>query len=64
MWCFFVADARPSGEPGHAPEAGIELVLYDGTLPALLSEKGFYSSLSCSALFAALMRGKMKFQPE
>jgi ADP-ribose pyrophosphatase len=64
MWCYFVADARPSGEPGHEPEAGIELVLYDGKLPALLSEQGFYSSLSCSALFAAVMRGRLKFQPD
>jgi 8-oxo-dGTP pyrophosphatase MutT (NUDIX family) len=64
MWCFFVADARPSGEPGHEPEAGIELVFYDGKLPALLSEKGFCSSLSCSALFAAIMRGRLKFQPD
>jgi ADP-ribose pyrophosphatase YjhB (NUDIX family) len=60
MWCYFVADAQPSGEP----EAGTELVLYDGTLPSLLSEKGFESSLSCAALFAAVMRGKLKFRPD
>ncbi len=64
MWCYYVADARPSGEPWHEPEAGIELVLYEGTLPALLSEKGFYSSLSCSALFAAVLRGKLKCRPD
>jgi ADP-ribose pyrophosphatase YjhB (NUDIX family) len=62
MWCYFVADARPSDGPARAVEAGIDLVFYDGTLPALMSEKGFYSSLSCSALFAAIMRGRLKFQ--
>jgi ADP-ribose pyrophosphatase YjhB (NUDIX family) len=64
MWCYFVADARPSGEPGHEPEAGIELVLWGGTLPSLLSEKGFESSLSCSALFAAVLRGKLKLRTD
>jgi ADP-ribose pyrophosphatase YjhB (NUDIX family) len=64
MWCYFVADAHPSGKPGHEPEEGIELVLYGGTLPSLLSENGFCSSLSCSALFAALMCGKLKSRPD
>lgn len=60
MWCYFVTDARPSDRPEHQVEEGIERVLYEGTLPALLSEEGFESSLSCSALFAAVMRGKLK----
>lgn len=62
MWCYFVADVRPSTKPGDEVEAGIELILYDGTLPALLYEKGFESSLSCTALFAALLRGKLKLK--
>jgi ADP-ribose pyrophosphatase len=62
MWCYFVGDARPSDDPAHKVEQGIDLVLYDGTLPALLSEKGFSSSLSCGALFAAIMRGRLKVE--
>jgi ADP-ribose pyrophosphatase len=60
MWCYFVADVRPSDKPEHQIEEGIERVLYEGTLPALLTEEGFQSSLSCSALYAAVMRGKLK----
>lgn len=60
MWCYFVAGVKPSEDPEYKIEEGIDLILYDGTLPALLSEKGFQSSLTCSALFAALMRGRLK----
>lgn len=56
MWCYFVANARPQGEV----ETGIDLVRYEGRLPALLDEPGFCSSLSHAALFAAIMRGKLK----
>ena len=57
MWCYYVADAHPSAAE---VEAGIELVFFDGKLASLLDEKSFQSSLSFSALFAAVLRGKLK----
>jgi 8-oxo-dGTP pyrophosphatase MutT (NUDIX family) len=60
MWCFFAGDALPTRDPAYRPEAGIDFVLYQGTLRELLREKAFYSALNCAALFAAVLQGKLK----
>ena len=60
MWCFFAGNALPTGDAAYEPEAGIDSVLYKGTLRDLLREKGFYSALNCAALFAAVVQGKLK----
>ena len=60
MWCFFAGHARPTRNAAYRPEAGIDFVLYRGTLRDLLAEKGFYSALNCAALFAAVLQGKLK----
>jgi ADP-ribose pyrophosphatase len=58
MWCFFAANARPRKDACLEP--GMELVLYGKGLAALLEEKEFYSSGSCAALFAALVKGRIR----
>ena len=60
MWCFFAGHALPTRNPAHQPEAGIDFVLYRGSLRDLLKEEGFYSALNCAALFAAVLHGKLK----
>ena len=60
MWCFFAGNALLTGNAAYEPEAGIDFVLYKGTLRDLLREKGFYSALNCAALFAAVVQGKLK----
>ena len=60
MWCYFVADARPSNNPAHQIEAGIDLVLHEGPLKPLLADKAFCSSLTYSSLFTAILLGKLK----
>ena len=58
MWCFFAHGARPRRD---APlETGMELVLYGKGFAALLEEPEFYSSGSCAALFAAVVKGKIR----
>ena len=60
MWCFFAGDALPTRNPAYKPEAGIDFVLYRGSLSDLLQGKGFYSALNCAALFAAVLHGKLR----
>jgi 8-oxo-dGTP pyrophosphatase MutT (NUDIX family) len=60
MWCFFAPDARPAPDAAAHREAGLDLVLYDRGLPALLDEPDFYSSPSCTGLFTAIARGVLK----
>jgi 8-oxo-dGTP pyrophosphatase MutT (NUDIX family) len=60
MWCFFAGNALPTRNSAYRPEAGIDLVLYQGTLRDLLQEERFYSALNCAALFAAVLRGKLR----
>jgi ADP-ribose pyrophosphatase YjhB (NUDIX family) len=58
MWCFFAVNARPRQDARLEP--GMELVLYGKGLAALLEEEEFYSSGSCAALFAALVKGRIR----
>ncbi|HWY77604.1 MAG TPA: NUDIX hydrolase [Verrucomicrobiae bacterium] len=59
MWCYFASNARPSNDPKHEVEAGIELVAYDGSVRALVGNEEFYSSLGYAAIFAAMARGRI-----
>ena len=60
MWCFLATDARPVAGAEAQREAGIDLILYDRGVRALIEEKGFYSAPSCAALFFAVLRGGLK----
>jgi ADP-ribose pyrophosphatase len=60
MWCFFAGDARPSPDPAHQVEAGIEFMIHPGPVRALLAERDFSSALNYAALFTAVLAGKIK----
>lgn len=60
MWVFFAEDARPSPNAAGFREAGLDLVLYDRGIPALLREPEFYSAPTCAALFLALAHGRLQ----
>ena len=60
MWCFFAADARPAIGAEAQREAGVDLVLYERGVRALIEEKEFYSAPSCAALLLAALRGELK----
>jgi ADP-ribose pyrophosphatase len=60
MWCFFAANARPTARPETQGEAGVEPVLYDRGIRALIDEKDFYSAPNCAALLFAALRGDLK----
>jgi ADP-ribose pyrophosphatase len=57
MWCFLATDARPAAGAEAQREVGVELVLYDRGVRALIEEEEFYSAPSCAALLFALLRG-------
>ena len=60
MWCFFAADARPASGAEAQREAGVDLILYERGVRALIEEKEFYSAPSCTALLLAALRGELK----
>jgi ADP-ribose pyrophosphatase len=62
MWCYFAANARPTSDPNHQMEAGVELVAYDGPIRALIDKQEFCSSLSYAAIFAAVARGRISLE--
>ncbi len=57
MWCFLAADAKPVEEAEVKREAGVDLVLYDHGVKALIEDKEFYSAPSCAALLFGVLRG-------
>ncbi|HWY75857.1 MAG TPA: NUDIX hydrolase [Verrucomicrobiae bacterium] len=59
MWVFFAGNARPSSQPEHRVEAGIDFVLFPGSVRKLVAEKDFDSALNHAALFAAVLRGRL-----
>ena len=60
LWCFFAANAVPTRDPLHQLEAGIDFVRYRGTVRELAESSEFCSALHRAALFAAVVRGKLK----
>jgi ADP-ribose pyrophosphatase len=59
MWVFFARNARPSSDPAHRVEAGIDFVLYPGAIRDLVAEKDFDSALNYAALLAAVLKGRL-----
>ncbi len=59
MWTYFAGDARPTANTGSPGEAGVDLVIYEGAVRALLAQPDFCSSLSHTAIFAAVLKGKL-----
>ena len=60
MWCFLATNAKPAAGAEAPREAGVELVLYDRGVRALLEAQEFYSAPSCAALLFAVLRGGLK----
>jgi hypothetical protein len=60
MWCFFAANARPAVGAETQREAGVDLILYERGIRALIEEKEFYSAPSCAALLLATLREEPK----
>ena len=60
MWCFLAADARPAIGAEAQREAGVDLVLYERGVRALIDDKEFYSAPSCAALLLAVLRKELK----
>ncbi|MDB6108855.1 MAG: hydrolase [Pedosphaera sp.] len=59
MWTYFVPNARPTDDPKYQVEAGVELVLFNGSVRSLMLDEEFFSTVSHSALFAALAHGRV-----
>jgi len=60
MWCFFAANARPAVGAETQREAGVDLILYERGIRALIEEKEFYNAPSCAALLQATLREEPK----
>ena len=60
MWCFFAANAKPAVGAEAQREAGVDLILYERGVRALIEEKEFYGAPSCAALLLAILRGGLK----
>jgi 8-oxo-dGTP pyrophosphatase MutT (NUDIX family) len=59
MWVYFAANVRPAKNPAHAREAGMECVLYDGGIRALMDNPEFFAAGALAAIFAAVAKGKI-----
>jgi ADP-ribose diphosphatase len=59
LWCFFAGNATPTRNRSHAIEAGIEPVVYRGSLRDLTREPEFCSAASHAILLAAVRHGKL-----
>ncbi len=59
MWCYFAANACPTADAKHKVEEGVELVAYGGPVRTLIVNEEFCSSLSHSAIFAAVVHGRL-----
>ncbi len=53
MWCFLALHAEPAIATETQREAGVDLILYERGVRALIEEKEFYSAPSCAALLLA-----------
>jgi hypothetical protein len=57
MWCFLALDAQPATGGQATHEAGVEPVLYQRGIRALIEEEEFYSAPNYAALLLAVLRG-------
>jgi ADP-ribose pyrophosphatase len=60
LWCFFAGNVVPTRDPAHQVEAGIDFIRYGGSIRELAESAEFCSALHHAALFAAVLRGKLK----
>lgn len=60
MWCFLAVNAKPVANTEAPREAGVDVILYERGLRALIEEKEFFSAPSCAALLLATVRGELK----
>ena len=60
MWTYFVPNARPTDDPKYQVEAGVELVLFNGSVRSLVLDEEFFSAVSHSALLAGLAHSCVK----
>ena len=59
LWCFFAPNVRPCQQP-QPREAGVDFFYYERGIRSLLDEQEFFSAASHAALFAAVVRGRLK----
>jgi 8-oxo-dGTP pyrophosphatase MutT (NUDIX family) len=60
LWCFFAVNAKPTAKAMYQPEAGVDFVLYDGTIRDLVQEKSFSNGLNRAAILAAVLEGRLR----
>lgn len=60
LWCFFASNASPTRNASYEREAGVDFVVYKGTIRELVREKSFSNGLNRAAILAAVLQGKLK----
>jgi ADP-ribose pyrophosphatase len=60
MWCFFAQNATLAESSRQTSEKGIDTVVYGGSISKLIAEDGFDHALNVSALFLAVLKGKLR----
>ncbi|MCX6896577.1 MAG: NUDIX hydrolase [Verrucomicrobia bacterium] len=60
MWIYFAANARPAVAPAHPRETGVDCVLHEGDVRALLKNPELFTSGTWAALLAAVAQDKLK----
>lgn len=60
LWCFFAANAKPTRDTAYKHEAGVDFLVYPGTVRDLVQEKSFSNGLNRAAILAAVLHGKLK----
>lgn len=56
MWCYVAHGVVPTSDPTHQAEAGIETVLFAGTLAELLEQTEFACALNAAVLMLAVAK--------
>ena len=62
LCCFYLADAQPPSGNDQWGEAGVEPVMFGGSLLDLLAEPTFNSALNHAALLLAVARGRLSIR--
>lgn len=59
LWFFFASNATPTRKTAYEREAGVDFVLYEGTIRELVQETSFSNGLNRAAILAAVLHGKL-----
>jgi len=59
MWCFFAGDAKPTRDPDHRAEPGVDFVAREGGMRALLADPDFCSALNRAVILHAVLAGRL-----